>query len=90
MHIPKVAQTKILNKKCVLCTVIKELKDAYPEERNAYQAAKQHLVTLRDLLTNYDEKGNDYNLTVTEILFFEWLVKETKETLLKEYQVSQN
>lgn len=90
MGIPKVRQTKILNKSCVLEVIVCRLKQTYPDAPNAYEAAKLHLAALKELLCKYDERGTDYDLTATEILFFEWLVNETEEKFLKDFSVTLN
>ena len=90
MDTPKAQQTKILNKSCVLSVIICRLKKTYPGAKNAYEAAKLHLEMLKAMLCKSDEEGNDYNLTATEILFFEWLVKETEEKFLKDFNVTLN
>jgi hypothetical protein len=80
----------LLNKKIVYSIINDCLLAKYPSAKNPYNAVKMHLEVLRETIVAPDISNKNYDLLVSEILYFEWYIKSDDIAIIEKLQISQN
>lgn len=80
----------LLNKKQIYSMLNDSLLIVYPKAKNPYQAAKMHLESLKETLCETSNSSKDYDLIVSEIIYFEWYIKSDDIAIMKKLNIINN